>query len=255
MNMKGNFIQKFIGLLLISAMVCNFAVPAFAADTSVLSEQASVSSTEVQNQYEELEKYLEKIDPAYLEAYKNLTSEQKETKLRELSKAYTVGEVLSEADTAFILLNMYENAQQPQLLHAEKSKSYSVNINKFAVKGTFNGVMKQKIATGGGACSYGGTAHVNITAGSAKRVMVKIQHTAYGVLGMNGSNNLPNIGVVYDNNVSLTKESGCNSTNMDKSDQYTSILPAYTVMYASATITKTNGDEFTCESDTWTEHH
>lgn len=39
---------------------------------------------------------------------------------------------------------------------------------------------------------------------------------------------------------------------MDKDSEYGSILPSYTTMYASGTITNSYGDEFTVTSDTWT---
>lgn len=91
--------KKLLSIILSLTLVFAMSATAFAAGPA---DKFNSSNPELQA-------VLEKIDPQYIEDYNALTFEQKDIKLRELSQTYTTpGTVLSEADSAFILLNRYE---------------------------------------------------------------------------------------------------------------------------------------------------
>lgn len=163
--------------------------------------------------------------------------------------ACTLGMPAFAADASTPRTGVTVSSAEVQEQPGTQAQSYDVPIDKFGVQGTFRGVMRQKMAPGVGSSSYGGTAEVDLTNGSAKKVTVAIKHAAFGLIGTNGKN-LPLVGIIYDGNVNQTEESGCETMRMDQMEQYHSILPVYTTMTATTTVTTAGGDEFTCESST-----
>ena len=80
---------------------------------------------------------------------------------------------------------------------------------------------------------------------------LEIFHTAYGLIGTSALF----VGVLYNGSVSMEKTHSLNTTRMDKTVEYGSILPVYTTMYARGTVTTQLGDEFTVKSSTWKKFH
>lgn len=235
--------KKFISILLSFILLLTVSTTAFAAETSTkqLNSNDAVFQEAVKN-----------IKSQHIESYNNLSYEQKEIKLREIIQTYTTpGEVLSEEDSAFILLNRYEKETTPQTRAGASSQWYDVYKTQYNVKVNLYGTMRQDIAYIAGSSRFGGTATAWIQSGSVSRVDLEIFHTAFGLIGTSA----PFVGVLYNGSVSMSKSGNNTTTKMDKEKDYGSILPVYTTMYAAATINTSSGDEFTVTSDTWTAWH
>lgn len=232
--------KKIISLILCLATIFSLSISTFAAETKFTTSNP------------ELQTVLNKIDPQYIEEYNSLSPSEKNVRLHEISNTYTTpGEVLSESDSAFILLNRYETEYTPQTQAGASSQWYDVYKTQYGVTVNLYGNMRQDIAYIAGSSRFGGTATAWIKSGSVSKVGLRIYHTAYGLIGTSA----PFVGVLYNGSVSMSKSGNNTTTKMDKEKDYGSILPLYTTMYASGTITTSSGDQFTITSDTWTEWH
>lgn len=231
--------KRVLSIILTLTMLLSLGTTAFAADNS---ETSSNDRTAVQSA-------VSKIDPKYVEEYESLSPTEKDIRLKVISSTYTMsGQVLSESDSAFIILSRWESENNPQPKSGAATQWYDVYKTQYGVKVNLYGTMRQDICFIAGSSRYGGTATAWIQSGSVSRVDLAIHHTAYGLIGTSA----PFVGVLYNGSVSMSKSGNSTSVRMDKETEYGSILPLYTTMYASGTINTASGDEFTITSDTWT---
>lgn len=247
--------NKISALLLSLLMAFSFVQMAYAQENTI--EKAIVDPSEIQQiaendkifDYQNLNEISSKIKPEYKEYYSNLSYQDKQAELISISKKYKAeGDILSERDSAIIILNCIESRASASLRSGYSDEWYDVYKTKYGVKVNLYGRMRQDIAYIAGSSRFGGTATVNVMSGSVKNVNISIYHTAYGLVGTSA----PYVGVLYNGSVSVNKSGNNKYTKMDKDSEYGSILPTYTTMYASGTITNSSGDEFTVTSDTWT---
>ena len=203
----------------------------------------------------EVEEAIEKIKPVYVKMYNTLSIDEKENELLRIGESYTEGNILSEKDSAFILLNLKEaktiRDNTPTTRAGSSSKWYDVYKTQYGVRVNLYGNMKQDIAFIAGSSEFGGSAVLYKSEGDISKVKLEIFHTAYGLIGTSA----PFVGVLYNGNVSMEKDHSLSTTRMDKTVEYGSILPVYTTMYARATVTTQSGDEFTVKSSTWKNFH
>lgn len=192
---------------------------------------------------------MNQIAPQYVEEYELLSPAERETRLKSISNTYTMpGQILSESDSAFIILSRWNSEKNPKPRSGVSSKWYDVCKTQYGVRVNLYGTLKQNICYIAGSSRYGGTVTAWIQSGSVRRVDLSIHHTAYGLIGTSA----PFVGVLYNGSVSMTKSGNSTSAKMDKEAEYGSILPLYTTMYASGTINTASGNEFTITSNTWT---
>lgn len=185
------------------------------------------------------------------ELYKSMTDEEKTEREISIAEKYDDGSTLSEEDTIF-LLNQAKNIKSDTgigLFVGKSSKSVSKALSKFGTKVTLKGTMYQNIAYVAGTSTFRGKLTLTRNSGSLKKVALATHHAAYGVVGWSGK--YPSIGRVYKGKVSMSKTSNLNSTKMDKTKKYSSILPSYTTMYSQATVTTSKGDQYTVTSPSW----
>lgn len=207
---------------------------------------------EATNESKDIDAVISSIKQEYRDEYYSLDDEGIELELQRISQSYpSEGDILSERDSAIILLDRHETGNRPTPRAGSSSKWYDVYKTQFGVKVNLYGTMKQNIAYIAGSSTFGGTASVNKISGSVKNVYVAIHHTAYGLVGTSA----PFVGVLYNGKVSMSKSGNSQTTKMDKNNNYGSILPVYTTMYSSATITTAAGDEFDVYSPTWKVWH
>lgn len=193
-------------------------------------------------------KILSTIKQEYIDYYNCLSYDERQTELITISQTYQqAGELLSEKDSAIILLSFIDDKASDSLKSGFADEWYDVYKTQFGVKVNLFGRMRQDVAFIAGSSRFGGTATAKIMEGSISHVGISIHHTAYGVVG----NTAPYVGILYNGDVSMSKSGNNRFTRMDKESEYGSILPLYTTMYASATVTTDSGDEFTITSDTW----
>lgn len=192
---------------------------------------------------------LKNIKAQYLEEFKSMSSVEKEARLIQISNRYTKpGQILSEQDSAFILLIRVEDEKKPQTRSGASSQWYNVYKTEYGVTVNLYGNMRQDICYIAGSSRFGGSATAWIQAGTVSRVDLAIHHTAYGLIGTSA----PYVGVLYNGSVSMTQYGNNTFVQMDKEAEYGSVLPLYTTMYASGTIKVSSGSEFTILSSTWT---
>lgn len=214
-----------------------------------LATPASASENTTENT---LETAIEQVKQEYVDAYSLITEDEKDLRLKEISNKYTnEGDILSESDSAFLILNMSETKQsqesEPSTLAGYSTDWFDVYKTQFGVSVNLYGTLRQNIAYIAGSSNFGGTVILNVTSGSVKNVSIKVKHTAYGLIGTSA----PYVGVLYNGDVSMTNSSPGTQVKMDKDNEYGSILPLYTTMYSQADITTSAGNQFTITSDTW----
>lgn len=231
--------KKILSLILV--VMCLFSATSIYAKSEVVKDN------------NDLKVAIKKIEPQYVKSYNALTASEKENRLMKISTSYKEGDVLSEEDSAFILLNREEIVNTPDVgIRAGSSSNwYDKYKTQYGVRVNLYGTMKQDIAFIAGSSRFGGTASLRILEGSASKVKLEIFHTAYGLIGTSA----PFVGVLYNGSVSMSKDNPNSTTKMDKEKEYGSILPIYTTMYSRGTVTTDDGDEFTILSDTWKKFH
>ncbi|MCJ7841698.1 hypothetical protein MUB24_12485 [Lederbergia sp. NSJ-179] len=183
--------------------------------------------------------------------YKSMTDEEKNEREISIAENYDEGSILSEEDTIF-LLNQAKNLKNNsgiELRAGSSSKAVSKTLSKFGTKVTLKGTMYQNIAYVAGTSTFRGNLTLTRNSGSLKKVSLATHHSAYGIIGWSGK--YPTVGRVYKGSVSMSKTSNLNSTKMDKTKKYSSVLPSYTTMYSQATVTTSKGDQYTVTSPSW----
>lgn len=200
---------------------------------------------------DKIEKYIENIKPD-----ENINYDKELTRI---SESYEEGDILSEQDTKLIFENMKNKLSTEETMEKSTRAGYSskslgsISKSKYNTKVTLTGRMNQKIAVIAGTSSYGSDVKLTRNSGSIKKVSLYTYHTAYGGAGWNGK--YPTIGVIYNGHVKNTKTSNLNTSQMNLSSKYTSVLPCYTSMYTKARVTTSKGDSYDVDSPTWSKFH
>lgn len=238
--MKKFFSVKVLSLLV--AMICLLGNITVYAETKNVSNKPNAAT---------MEEAIKKVKKQYINDYNLLTQSDKENELIRISSSYKEGDVLSEKDSAIILLNAQEVKNAPTPLAGMSNQWHDTYKSQYGVSVNMYGSMKQNIAFVAGSSTFGGTSNLHIQSGSVSKVKLEIFHTAYGLIGTTA----PYVGVLYSGSVSMSKSSPGVITSMDKELGYGSILPLHTTMYARGTITTSSGDQFTILSNTWKQLH
>lgn len=157
-------------------------------------------------------------------------------KLNEIADNYEIGEPLSTEDDEFV--KEYVPAvkpQDPDEIRTRKKKSTSVygyNSNN-TVGGSVSGEIWADIGTVNH--SFGGSIKTTISKGSAKEVVTKIRHLAFGVVGIGGTV----VGIVQNKTLKATCK-GSSPCSLNDSHRYMASV-AYATTYAEADIKYGNG--------------
>ncbi|MBI9010860.1 MAG: hypothetical protein JEZ08_01420 [Clostridiales bacterium] len=228
--------KRFLSLLLVLTVLLSTSVLCFA---------------ETKSNGNDVQEAIENVKPIYVKLYNSFSLEEKDKELLRIGESYVEGNILSEKDSAFILLNLEEaktvRDNAPTTRSGSSSKWYDVYKTQYGVRVNLYGNMEQDIAFIAGSSEFGGSAVLYKSEGSISKVKLEIFHTAYGLIGTSA----PFVGVLYNGSVSMEKDHSLSTTRMDKTIEYGSILPVYTTMYARGTVTTQSGDEFTIKSSTW----
>lgn len=233
--------KKLLSVVLAVVMALSLTIPAMATNVTDL------SNMEFHSTNPGLQRALEQIDPQYIEDYSKLSFEEKENKLKELAHTYGTGDVLNEADSAFVLLNRYEEENMPKTRVGSGEKWYDVYKTQYGVEVNLYGNMRQTIVAVAGTNTFGGTATLWVKSGAVQRVDLEINHIAYGLMGTSA----PFVGVLYNGSVTMSKSGNNQTTKMDKEKSYGAVVCLYTTMNASATVCTSSGDEFIVTSELW----
>ncbi|MDW0110950.1 hypothetical protein [Sporosarcina aquimarina] len=208
-------------------------------------------SAKSEDEFPTLEEASQVLTSEDKEVYASMTDDEKSEKEIFIAEKYDEGSILSEEDTIF-LLNQARNVKNNpgiELYNGSSSKAVNKALSKYGTKVTLTGTMYQNIATVVGTSTFRGNLTLTANSGALKKVALARHHSAYGVVGWSGK--LPTVGRVYKGSVSMSKSSSLNTTRMDKTTKYSSILPSYTTMYSQATVTTAKGDQYTVTTPSW----
>lgn len=120
-------------------------------------------------------------------------------------------------------------------------RSYKIGNTKtkHGVKIGYSGKLKTYAVMSGG--KYYTNVKVTVHSGKSKlkNSQWKTRHSAYGLIGMNGK--VPSLGIVYNGSIKGDKYSG--SYSVEKTKNYTSLLPCYLKTWGTLTV-KCKAGEF-----------
>lgn len=206
-------------------------------------------------QIEILSDMYEDIPDKELAEFEEMEVEDVKDEIDSFEDKYEIGEPFSEEDQALLLYayNEYGGAELDSgnyegndsdiplenVSYAWRTYSIGSNKSKLGVKTTYSGKLKTYVTASGG--KYYTDVKVNVKSGKSKikSLKWKTYHSAYGLLGTNGSS--PSLGIVYNGSVSSSKYKS--TFSFENTKNYTSALPVYVKTWGKVFV-KTNKGEY-----------
>ena len=216
----------------------------------------AVNSLDVnkEEQAEILSEMYEKIPKKEKVKFKKMEVEDVKEEIDSFEDKYKIGEPFSKEDQALLLCayNKYGGADLDLVSHKGDTlniiaenvsyvwRDYSIGSNKskLGVKTTYSGKLKTHVTRSGG--KYYTDVKVSVNSGKSKikSLKWKTYHSAYGLLGTNGSS--PSLGIVYNGSVSSRKYKS--TFSFENTKNYTAALPVYVKTWGKVFVATRNGE-------------